>query len=104
MSNIEQLTPQEKGRITREKNKAARAEAKAAWEAEKKREKDATIKVMCAIRDDPNATAAQKIFAVSVLDHLLPGHIMLPYGLEYHESAGRFPCPLDDTLSSSSVQ
>lgn len=78
------MTDEAKARaqITRQRNKEARAAARAEREAQERQDKVLVLKGLRAVLEDPGATAAQRIFAVSVMDRM--GHYgYVPYDMKH---------------------
>lgn len=64
--------------ITRQRNKAARE----AREAQEKQDKILVLDALRATLKDPEATTAQRLYAVAVLDNMQYYHLV-PYGVRY---------------------
>lgn len=68
--------------ITRQRNKEARAAARAEREAQEKADKALVLEALRAVLKDPEATAEQRFFAVAVLDSM--GHYgFVPYDVKH---------------------
>ena len=67
--------------ITRQRNKAAREERRAAREAEAKADKALVLDALRAVLQDPEATTAQRLFAVAVLDNV-QHYSLVPYSVK----------------------
>lgn len=72
----------EQAKITRQKNKALRDAARAEREAQEKADKALVLESLQAVLKDPGATAAQRLYAVAVLDNIKHYHFV-PYGTPY---------------------
>lgn len=68
--------------ITRQRNKEARAAARAEREAQEKADKALVLEALRGVLRDPNATAEQRIFAVAVLDNM-QHYYLVPYGVKH---------------------
>ena len=67
---------------TRQRNKEARAAARAEREAQEKADKALVLEALRGVLQDPSATAEQRIFAVSVLDSI-QHYYLVPYGVKH---------------------
>lgn len=67
---------------TRQQNKAARDAARAERNAQEKADKALMLEALRAVLQDPEATAEQRLFAVTVLDAMQHYHLV-PCGAEY---------------------
>lgn len=74
-----------KAKETRERNKAARKAAREAREAEEKQDKALVLEAMRAVLRDPEATTAQRIYAVTVLEEVQRYHFV-PCSMKYPEA------------------
>lgn len=72
----------EQAQITRQRNKAIRAAARAEREAQEKADKALVLEALRAVLKDPASTSEQRIFAVSVLDNMQHYYIV-PYKVKY---------------------
>ena len=73
----------EKAKITRERNKAYQEARRAAFKAEKEKDRPLVIEALRAILADNKATAEQRLFAVTALDDM-QGYNFIPYRLKYN--------------------
>ena len=71
-----ELTPAEKGKITRAKNKAARDAADAIRRAEEKEDRERAKAAMRSILTDDRATPQQRLDALEILDGLTCSHMV----------------------------
>lgn len=71
-----------KAKETRERNKAARKAAREAREAEEKLDKALVVEAMRAVLRDPEATTAQRIYGVAVLEEVQRYHFV-PCSVKY---------------------
>ena len=71
-----ELTPAEKGRITRARNKAARDAEDAIRRAEEKEDRERAKAAMRAILEDDRATPQQRLDALEILDGLTYSHMV----------------------------
>lgn len=76
----------EKAKITRERNKAYQEARRAAFKADKEKDRPLVIEALRAVLMDDEATAEQRLFAVSALDEM-QGYGFIPYRLK-SSSAG----------------
>ena len=72
----------EKAKTTRERNKALREARKAAEAAAEQKDKPLVLEALRAVLTDPEATTAQRLYAVAVLDNM-QGYNFAPYGAKY---------------------
>lgn len=77
MDSTATLTPAEKGRITRQRNEAARRSRRAEWLEAEKKDRALVLDALRRVIADPSSTPEQCLFAVRVLDemgvyHLIP--------------------------------
>lgn len=71
-----------RAQITRQRNKEIRDAARAEREALEKTDRALVLGALRAVLEDPGATAAQRIFAVSVIDRM--GHYgYVPYDMKH---------------------
>lgn len=68
--------------ITRQRNKEARAAARAEREAREKADKALVLEALRAVLQDPEATTEQRLYAVAVLDNMQHYYIA-PYNVKY---------------------
>lgn len=68
--------------ITRQRNKAAREAQRAEREAQEKQDRILVLEALRATLKDPEATTAQCLYAVTVLDNMQHYHLV-PYGVRY---------------------
>lgn len=67
-------------KTTRQRNKEARAAARAAQAAAEREDKALVLDALRAVLKDPEATTAQRLYAVAVLDNMQYYHLA-PYGV-----------------------
>lgn len=67
---------------TRRRNQEARQMQREAREAEEKVDKALVLEALRAVLKDPEATTAQRLYAVAVLDNMKYYHFA-PYGVRY---------------------
>lgn len=72
----------EQAQITRQRNKEARAAARAEREAQEKADKALVLEALRAVLKDPEATTEQRNFAVSVLDNM-QHYYLVPYDVKH---------------------
>lgn len=72
----------EQAKTTRQRNKELRAAARAEREAQEKADKALVLEALRAVLKDPEATAEQRIFAVSVLDSM-QHYYLVPYDVKH---------------------
>lgn len=72
----------EQAQITRQRNKEIRAAARAEREAQEKADKALVLEVVRDALKDKEATTAQRLFAVAVLDNMQHYYIV-PYNVKY---------------------
>lgn len=75
----------EKAKITRERNKAYQEARRAAFKAEKEKDRPLVMEALRAILTDDKATAEQRLFAVTALDDM-QGYNFIPYRLKHSSS------------------
>ena len=68
--------------ITRQRNKEARAAARAEREAQEKADKALVLAALRAVLQDPEATTEQRLYAVAVLDNMQHYYIV-PYNVKH---------------------
>ena len=71
-----------KAKATRERNKAARKAWREAREAEEQQDKALVVEAMRSVLRDPEATTAQRIYAVAVLEEVQRYHFV-PTSMKY---------------------
>lgn len=76
------MDKKEQARITRQQNKAAREARRAARDAEAKADKALVLDALRAVLQDTEATTAQRLFAVAVLDNV-QHYSLVPYSVKY---------------------
>lgn len=72
----------EQAKTTRQRNKEARAAARAEREAQEKADKALVLEALRAVLKDPEATTEQRIFAVAVLDGM-EHYGFVPYDVKH---------------------
>lgn len=72
--------------ITRQRNKEARAAARAERDAQERQDKALVLEALRAVLKDPEATTEQRLYAVAVLDNM-QHYSFTPYGVKYQGSA-----------------
>lgn len=77
------MDKKEQARITRQQNKAIRDAARAERDTQKMKDRVIVLDALRAILKDPEATSAQRIYAVAVLDamqyyHFIPCSVKQP--------------------------
>lgn len=72
----------EQAQITRQRNKEIRAAARVEREAQEKADKALVLEALRAVLQDPEASSAERICAVAVLDHM-QHYYLVPYGLKH---------------------
>ena len=82
-----ELTPAEKGKATRERNREFWAQRRAEQEAQEREDRERAKVAMRAILDDASATPQQKLDALEILDNLTHAH-MIPYTLHERRRGG----------------
>lgn len=71
-----------RAQITRQRNKEIRDAARAEREALEKTDRALVLGALRAVLQDPDATAAQRIYAVAVLDNI-QRYYLVPYGVKH---------------------
>lgn len=72
----------EQAQETRRRNREARMAQREAREAEEKQDKALVLEALRAVLKDPEATTAQRLYAVAVLDNI-QRYRFAPYGVRY---------------------
>lgn len=72
----------EQAQETRRRNQEARQRQKEAREVEEKADKALVLEALRTVLKDPEATTAQRLYAVAVLDNMEYYHFA-PYGVRY---------------------
>lgn len=72
----------EQARATRAANRAKREAQRVAWAAAEREDKALVLDALRAVLKDPEATTAQRLYAVAVLD-AVQGYHFAPYGVKY---------------------
>lgn len=72
----------EKAKSTRQRNKEARAAARAEREAQEKADKALVLEALRAVLKDPEATTEQRLCAVAVLDSI-QHYYLVPYDVKH---------------------
>lgn len=76
------MSEREQAQITRQRNKAIRAAARAEREAREKADKALVLEALRAVLQDPEATTEQRLYAVAVLDNM-QHYYLVPYGVKH---------------------
>lgn len=76
----------EQANETRRRNREAREAQRAAQAAERDQDAGLVLAALRAVLRDPEATSAQRLYAVAVLDNMTRSGFA-PYDLKYHGSA-----------------
>ena len=83
--NEKELTPAEKGKITRERNAAARAKGKSEKAEQERKDKELITTAMRSIIADERATPRERLDALKILDHLTYSHY-IPYSVTHSDT------------------
>lgn len=67
---------------TRQRNKEARAAARAERETQERQDKDLILAALRAVLRDPEATTEQRLYAVAILDNMQHYYIV-PYNVKH---------------------